>query len=276
MNLSPENIKQLSEVAIENAVTRAPKIIWAIFTLLIWLWIIKMLGKVAKKWFKKTKIDTTVAKFLTSMITVGLKILLLIAVAGQFGVETTSFIAIIWAAGLAIGLALQGSLANFAGGVLILLFKPYKVGDLIETQGIFGKVEEISIFVTKIFTPENKTAIVPNGPIANGNIINYTTQGNIRVDVNVGVAYNEDIDNAKKVLMEVITNNPDVIQSHGGNGVFVNELADSSVNFIVRWFTQPEKYRDVYFWLTEGSKKALDKAGIDIPFPHRVIHTVGN
>lgn len=190
----------------------------------------------------------------------------------MFGVETTSFIAILWAAWLAIWLSLQWSIANFAWWVMNLVFKPYEVGDLIETQDVFGKVQEISIFVTKIITPENKLAIIPNWPIANANIINYSKLWEIRVDVNIWIAYDEDIDATRSILLEVINSAKHTISNHPWNWVFVSELADSSVNLIVRWYTQPATYRDTYFSLTEWAKKALDTAGISIPFPHRVIH----
>lgn len=271
--MSPEKIQEYLGILITETTKRAPTVIWALLTLIIWLWIIGKLTKLVKKWFETSKLDPTVSGFLASIAAVLMKVLLLVSVAGMFGIETTSFIAMLWAAWLAVGMALQGSLSNFAWGVLTLVFKPYKVGDLIETQGVFGKVEEIQMFVTKISTPDNKTAIVPNGPIANGNIINYTEKGEIRVDVNVGIAYDEDIDNARAVLEKVIKTQPALISEHPGSWVFVNELADSSVNLIVRWFSAPGAYRDAYFGLTEWSKKALDREGISIPFPHRVVHT---
>ncbi len=250
-----------------------PTILWALATLIIWLRAIKHIGKIAAKWFTASKMDITVSKFLVSLITAVLKILLVISVAGMFWVQTTSFIAILWAAWLAIWMALQGSLSNFAGWVLNLIFKPYEVGDLIETEWVFWKVTDIEIFVTKLLTPDNKIAIIPNGPIANGNIINYSKQWEIRVDVAVWIAYDEDIDNTRAVLTKVIEENPFVINNHSWNWIFVNELADSSVNLIVRWYVKPQSYRDAFFTLTEQSKKALDSAGISIPFPHRVIHT---
>ena len=272
--LNPEAFSSLGTQAMDLATSRGPKIIWALLTLWIWLRVIKKVAKIAAKWFEKSKMDLTVSKFLSSIISVGLKVLLLVSVAGMFGIETTSFVAILWAAWLAVGLALQWSLANFAWGVLILIFKPYQVWDLVEGQGVLGTVKEISIFTTNLLTPENKIAIIPNGSMANGNITNYTSEWVIRVDVAVGIAYDEDIDNARTVLSKVITSDTNVMQDHPGNGIFVAELADSSVNLIVRWFTHPSKYRDVFFGMTEASKKALDAGGIDIPFPHRVIHTV--
>jgi small conductance mechanosensitive channel len=190
----------------------------------------------------------------------------------MIGVKTTSFIAILWAAWLAVWLALQWSLANFAGGVLILLFKPYKVGDYIQSQWEEGTVDEINIFNTKIVTPENKIAIIPNGAVANGNIVNFTWHKTRRVDVAVWIAYNEDIDKTRKVLEAVLDNNAFVVEKTW-TWIYVTELADSSVNLIVRWFAKQEEYRNAFFSLTEEAKKALDNNGISIPFPQRVMHT---
>jgi small conductance mechanosensitive channel len=190
-------------------------------------------------------------------------------VAAKLGVETTSFAAIIGAAGLAIGLALQGSLSNFAGGTLIMIFKPYKVGDLIEAQGEIGTVKEIEIFTTKLIGVTNKEIIIPNGSLSNGNIINYTSLGTRRVDLVFGVSYDADIKETKNVLMNVLTSNPKVINDPEPT-VNVVELADSSINFAVRPWCKSEDYWDVYFEVTEATKEALDKAGIEIPYPHQV------
>jgi len=174
-----------------------------------------------------------------------------------------------------VGLALQGSLSNFAGGVLVMIFKPFRLGDLVETQGVLGVVKDIDILNTKLITPQNKLAIIPNGPIANGNIINYTAEGKMRVDTVIGVGYGEDIKQTKEVLLEVLTSNDKVLKDPAPS-VNVLELADSSVNFAVRPFCKPEDYWDVYFATYEGCKIALDKAGIEIPYPHSVeIHKEG-
>ena len=204
-----------------------------------------------------------------------LKVLLIIIVISTLGVDVTTFAAVLAAAGLAVGMALQGSLSNFAGGVLLMIFKPYKIGDLIEAQGELGVVKEIEVFTTKLTTPENKLAIIPNGAMANGNIINYTAEGKIRVDTVIGVGYGEDIKKTKAVLLEVLTSNELVLKDPAPS-VNVLELADSSVNFAVRPFCKPEHYWDVYFATYEGAKLALDKAGIEIPYPHQVeIHKEG-
>ena len=231
-----------------------------------------MLVKITKKVMNKQKVDLTLQHFLGDLINWTLKALLFITVVSQLGVATASFTAIIGAAGLAIGLALQGSLSNFAGGTLIMIFKPYKIGDLIEAQGVLGVVKEIQIFTTHVNTPGNKLAIIPNGALSNGNIINYTAEGKLRVDLTFGVSYDANIKETKDILMNVLTENSKILQDPAPT-VNVSELADSSVNFAVRpWVNTPD-YWDVYFQTTENVKIALDKAGIDIPFPQRVNHT---
>jgi small conductance mechanosensitive channel len=198
-----------------------------------------------------------------------LKIVLIIVVLGTLGVETTSFAAILAAAGLAIGLALQGSLANFAGGVLIMLFKPMKIGDLIEAQGEIGVVKEIEIFTTRLIGLSNKEIIIPNGALSNGNIINYTTQGTRRVDLVFGVSYDADIKQAKDLLINLLLSHPKILKEPVPS-VNVIELADSSVNFAVRPWCKSDDYWAVYFEITESAKEALEAAGIEIPYPHRV------
>ena len=241
----------------------------AIAIYIIGSWIIKKLMKVIKAVMSKKSYDESLQKFLVNLVGWALKIFLIITVVGTLGVETTSFAALIAAAGLAIGMALQGSLSNFAGGVLLMIFKPYKIGDLVEAQDALGVVKEIEIFTTKLVSPDNKLIIVPNGAMANGNITNYTAEGKIRVDTVIGVAYEEDIKQVKDVLLKVLTDNPKVLKNPAPS-VNVMELADSSVNFAVRPFSKPEDYWDVYFETYENCKIALDKAGIEIPYPHEV------
>ena len=246
-----------------------PKALTALAILIIGLFVIKMLVKITKKVMNKQKVDLTLQHFLGDLINWTLKALLFITVVSQLGVATASFTAIIGAAGLAIGLALQGSLSNFAGGTLIMIFKPYKIGDLIEAQGVLGVVKEIQIFTTHVNTPGNKLAIIPNGALSNGNIINYTAEGKLRVDLTFGVSYDANIKETKDILMNVLTENSKILQDPAPT-VNVSELADSSVNFAVRpWVNTPD-YWDVYFQTTENVKIALDKAGIEIPYPHQV------
>ncbi|WP_350292120.1 mechanosensitive ion channel domain-containing protein [uncultured Croceitalea sp.] len=264
-----ENAQIWIDKGIDFIVEYGPKVLGAIAIYIIGSWVIKKIVKAVSKVMSKGSYDTSLQKFLTNLISWGLKIFLIITVISTLGVETTSLAAVIAAAGLAVGLALQGSLSNFAGGVLLMIFKPYKIGDLVEAQDVLGVVKEIEIFTTKLVSPDNKLLIVPNGAMANGNITNYTAEGKIRVDTVIGVAYEEDIKQVKEVLMEVLTSNPKVLQDPAPS-VNVLELADSSVNFAVRPFAKPEDYWDVYFATYENCKLALDKAGIEIPYPHEV------
>ena len=254
------------------AIQYGTKIVLAIVTLVIGLWIIKMIMKAITKGLSKSEMDSSLRGFVLSLAGWALKIFLFITVIGQLGVETTSFAAVIAAAGLAIGMALQGSLGNFAGGALILLFKPFKIGDLIEAQDAMGVVKEIQIFVTKIITPDNKEVILPNGALSNGNITNYSTTGHLRVDLTVGISYGDDIEKAKTVIMDTLMKDPKVLKTPAPT-VAVGELADSSVNILVRPHATVADYWDVYFKSLQDVKVALDNAGIEIPFPQQVNHT---
>ncbi|MFD1616522.1 mechanosensitive ion channel family protein [Gelatiniphilus marinus] len=251
------------------------KILGAILIWIIGSWLIKKILKTSKKLMSKREYDESLQKFLLNLLGWIFKIVLIVVVLGTVGVETTSFAAILAAAGLAIGLALQGSLGNFAGGVLIMIFKPFKIGDLIEAQGEIGVVKEIEIFTTKLTGLSNREIIIPNGSLSNGNIINYTTEGTRRVDLTFGVGYDSDIKKTKAVLMQVLTSHPKVLKDPAPT-VNVSELADSSINFAVRPWSTADDYWDVYFGITEDVKEALDKAGIEIPYPHQVeIHKEG-
>ncbi|BAO75102.1 mechanosensitive ion channel family protein [Winogradskyella sp. PG-2] len=247
----------------------APKIIAAILIWIIGSWIIKVIKNVLRKTLNKGDYDESLKKFLLNLINWVLKIVLIVVILGTVGIETTSFAAILAAAGLAIGMALQGSLGNFAGGVLLMIFKPIKIGDLIEAQGELGVVKEIEIFTTKLLTPTNKEVIIPNGALSNGNIVNYSTEGKLRVDLTFGVGYDSDIKQTKEVLLKVLTSNPKVFKDPAPT-VNVSELADSSVNFAVRPWCTVADYWDVYFDTHENAKEALDAAGIEIPYPHAV------
>ncbi|MBC2839464.1 mechanosensitive ion channel family protein [Robiginitalea sp. SC105] len=246
-----------------------PRLIGAILLYFVGAWVIRKITGALRRMMERSNYDKSLQRFLMNLISWGLKVFLILVVISQLGVDVTTFAAAIAAAGLAVGLALQGSLSNFAGGVLIMIFKPYRIGDLIEAQGLLGVVRDIDILATKLSTPQNKLAIVPNGAMANGNIVNYTTQGKIRVDTVVGVGYGEDIRKAKEVLLGVLTAQEKVLKDPAPS-VNVLELADSSVNFAVRPYCKPEDYWEVYFATYEGCKLALDQAGIEIPFPHRV------
>lgn len=260
-----EYIDQLKVVLVEYT----PKILMAVAMLIIGLIVIKVIVNTTKKILKKREVDITLQKFLGNLLNWILKILLFITVIAKLGVETASFAAILAAAGLAVGLALQGSLANFAGGVLIMIFKPMKVGDLIQAQGETGVVKEIEIFTTKLTGLSNREIIIPNGSLSNGNIINFTTEGTRRVDLVFGVSYDADIKQTKDVLMSVLASHPKILKDPAP-AVTVLELADSSVNFAVRPWCNTADYWSVYFDVTENTKIALDKAGIEIPYPHQV------
>jgi len=252
-------------------ITYAPQLALALVTLFVGLWIIKVVSSGLKKAFTKSQMEATLQKFLESLIGVGLKALLFISVASMVGIETTSFIAILGAAGLAVGLALQGSLGNFAGGVLILLFRPYKVGDFIETCGHSGVVRQIAIFNTIMTTGDNKTIILPNGSVSNGAITNYSTQATRRVDIVFGVGYGDDLKKAKDVLTGLIEADTRILQDPAPM-IVVSALGDSAVNITTRSWVTAADYWPVYFDLMENAKLALDEAGISIPYPQRDVH----
>lgn len=255
--------------SIEFAVEFGPKIIGAILIWIIGSWVIKTILKQSSKLMDKRGYEKSLQKFLINLLGWSLKIILIVTILGALGIETTSFAAILASAGLAVGLALQGSLSNFAGGVLIMIFKPFKIGDLIEAQGEIGAVKEIEIFTTKLTGLSNKEIIIPNGTLSNGNIVNYSSEGTRRVDLTIGIGYDEDIKQAKAVLLKVLNDNPKVLKDPAPT-VNVSELADSSVNFAVRPWSTTADYWDVYFGTLENCKIALDEAGIEIPYPHSV------
>lgn len=255
----------------EMGLAYAPKLALAIVTLIIGLWIIKGVGKLLQLSMGKSQVDPTLAPFIGNLVSWTLKALLFISVASMVGIATTSFIAVLGAAGLAVGLALQGSLANFAGGVLIMIFKPYKVGDLIETDGHLGVVKEVQIFNTILTSPQHKRIIVPNGSASNGAIVNYTVEGKIRVDLGIGISYDADIKKAKQLLLDLMTKHEKVI-AEPAPFVGVSEMADSSVNLVVRPHCKPEHYWDVFFDINEQMKIELDNNNITIPFPQRDVH----
>jgi small conductance mechanosensitive channel len=242
--------------------------------LAIWFvgsWLIKKIKNLLIKAMAKTEYDESLERFISNLIVGLLKVILVIIILGQMGVETTSFAAILAAAGLAIGLALQGSLSNFAGGILIMIFKPYRIGDFIEAQGEKGVVKEIEIFTTKLNTADNKEVIIPNGTISNGNITNYSTEKTRRIDITMGVSYDADIKQTKDLLMKIMTDHPKVLKDPAPI-VVLGELADSSVNFKMRPWSLTEDYWDIYFEIMETCKIELDKAGIEIPYPQMDIH----
>lgn len=264
-------LQSYSDQAIQLAMTYGPQLLMAIITLVIGLWIIKFIVRIADKAMTRAKLELSLQRFLASFIGIILKVLLIISVASMVGIATTSFIAILGAAGLAVGLALQGSLANFAGGVLILLFKPFKVGDFIDAQGYMGTVHAIQIFNTILKTPDNKTIIIPNGPLSNGSMTNFSTEPTRRVDMTFGIGYEDDIAKAKSVLNRLVTEESRVLKEPAFQ-IVVGELGESSVNFTVRVWCNASDYWGIYFDMQEKVKYAFDKEGISIPFPQRDVH----
>ncbi len=247
-----------------------PKVLGAIVVFVLGLYVINWLTRQMSRSMERRQIDFSLQSFLRSMISIGLKILLLITVAGMLGIQTTSFIAVVGALGLAVGLALQGSLANFAGGVLMLVFKPFKVGDLIESQGQTGVVSEIQIFNTILLTPENKTVILANGAVSNNTIINYSKHGNLRVDITMAVSPSNDIQKVKKVVEDELMNFPKVLKDPKPS-VNVQRVGDGMITLAVRPFATVADYWDVYFGVQEKLKNAFDQNDIAAPIPTRVI-----
>jgi len=247
------------------------KVIAAIAVLIIGRWIAKGLTSLTRRAMGKAKVDTMLASFIGNLVYAALLTFVVLAAINQLGVQTTSFIAVIGAAGLAVGLALQGSLANFAAGVLIIIFRPYKVGDYIEGGGVAGTVEEVQIFTTVLKTPDNKTVIVPNGHIMAGTITNYSARAERRIELVVGVGYDADLDKTRQVLTEIL-NQDERILPDPAPVIGVSELAESSVNFVVRPWVKTADYWPVFFDLNERVKKRFDAEGINIPFPQRDVH----
>lgn len=247
------------------------KVLAAIIIFFVGRWIARALKNLTERMMKKKEVDPTLISFVGDMIYVSLLVFVIIAAVSQLGVQTTSFIAVIGAAGLAIGLALQGSLANFAAGFLLILFHPFKEGDFIEGAGVLGVVEKISIFVTEMKSPDNKKIIIPNSKLTGDNIINYSANETRRVDLIIGVSYGDDLQKVKQVLEDILAKDSRVLKDPKPT-IAVSQLADSSVNFVVRPWVKTGDYWSVYFDTTENVKTRFDAEGICIPFPQRDVH----
>jgi small conductance mechanosensitive channel len=267
-----EQLSTYSDRLIDWLFTYGPKLLGAIIVFILGLYVTNWITRQISRAMNRRHLDVSLQSFLSSMISVGLKILLLITVAGMLGIQTTSFIAVIGALGLAVGLALQGSLANFAGGVLILVFKPFKVGDLIESQGQTGVVSEVQIFNTILLTPENKTVILANGAVSNNTIINYSRQGTLRVDITLAVAPSNDIQLVKKVVEEEMMRDPKILKDPKPS-VNVQRVGDGMITLAVRPYANASDYWDVFFGVQEKLKTAFDQHNIAAPIPTRVILT---
>lgn len=264
-------MENLIEKVLELLTVYGLKVLAAIVVFIIGRWVAKGLRNLARRVMEKKGVDPTLISFVVNLTYIALLVFVIIAALGQLGIQTTSFIAIIGAAGLAIGLALQGSLSNFAAGFLMIIFRPFKVDDFIEGAGTAGTVEEIQIFTTTLKTPDNKTVIIPNASLTSGNIVNWTVKGTRRVDLVMGIGYEDDIDKARKIMEDVIATDERILKDPAPM-IAVAELADSSVNFTVRPWAKAGDYWGVYFDLNEKIKKAFDAEGISIPFPQRDVH----
>jgi small conductance mechanosensitive channel len=270
-----ENFQGYMDKAVELVIVYAPKFVLAIIVLILGLWVIRIFLKGMEKAMVKANTDESLRKFFHSLVSALLKIVLLVSVASMVGIATTSFVAILGAAGLAVGLALQGSLANFAGGVLILFFKPFKVGDVIDAQGHLGKVHSIQIFNTVLKTFDNKTVIIPNGAISGGSLTNFSTEPTRRVDMTFGIGYGDDILKAKKILHRLVEEDSRILKDPAST-IAVSELGDSSVNFVVRVWCNAADYWNIFFEMQEKVKLTFDQVGISIPFPQRDVHLYQN
>jgi len=271
MNLENIDFEFYLQKLLETSSEILPKILWAIVFLFVGLFVIKKINLLLKKTFEKTKLDETLESFMQSFVSIGLKILLFISIASMLGVETTSLAALLGAAGLAVGLALQGSLANFAGGILILIFKPFKVGDYIAAQGFKGTVKDILIFNTILKTSDNKKVILPNGNLSNDALVNYTANKQRRVDFIFGIGYDDDLKKAKNILEKILKSEKRILKNKDIL-IAVGNLGDNSVDLFVRVWVKTDDYWDVYYHITENVKLTFDKEKISFPYPQRDIH----
>lgn len=261
----------VSFISPEVIISWGTKLVAAALILLIGNWLAKWAGAIFVKVMGRHNVDITLVKFLRNIIYYALLAAVVIAAAGQLGINTSSFLAVVGAAGLAIGLALKDSLANFSSGVMLILFRPFKVGDAVTVAGETGAVEEITIFNTVMNTPDNQRKIIPNGLITSGPITNITANDTRRVDMVFGIGYDDDIKQAQDILQSIVSQAPGVL-SEPAPSIAVSELADSSVNFVVRPWVKTGDYWDVKFYLTEKIKLAFDEAGISIPYPQQDVH----
>lgn len=247
------------------------KIVAALLIFFIGRWIAKMVQNGLERGMLKAHVDPVLVTFTVNMTFAALMVFVVLAALGQLGVQTTSFIAVLGAAGLAVGLALQGSLSNFASGVMIIIFRPFKIGDYVEGGGVSGVVKAIHIFTTTLTTPDNKRVIVPNSKMMGDNITNYSAEGTRRVDLTASISYGDSIDKAKAALMDLLVKDPRVLKDPAPF-VGVSAMAESSIDFAVRPWVKVEDYWDVFFALNEAIKKRFDAEGLSIPFPQRDVH----
>jgi small conductance mechanosensitive channel len=269
--MDQESIEEIMQMVTANAIDWGIKIVLALAIFFIGKWLAKKITDLIRKAMTSKDVDPTLSAFIVNIIYYLALAFIGIAALSQVGIQTASLVAVIGAAGLAIGLALQGSLSNFAAGVMLILFRPLKVGDFVDAGGAMGSVKEVGIFCSTILTGDNKTVIVPNSNITGGNITNFSTQPERRVDLVIGVSYDADIKMVKEVLSEVVNADARVLQEKGIT-IGLLELADSSVNFAVRQWVKSADYWGVYFDLMENIKLRLDAEGIEIPYPQMDVH----
>lgn len=267
------DLEKMIPLVSEYAIAYGIKFVLAIAIFVVGKWVAKLVAHFIYSSLEKKGVDLTLAKFVNNIVYYALLIIVIIAALGQLGIQTASFVAIIGAAGLAIGLALQGSLANFAAGVLIILFRPIKTGDFVEVSGVMGSVSEISIFATTLLTGDNKTVIIANADVTGGNITNYSTQPTRRVDLVVGVAYDSNIQQVKNELTALADADSRILKDPGVT-VGVVELGDSSINLVFRPWVNAADYWDVYFDLNEKIKGRFEEVGIGIPYPTMDVNVV--
>lgn len=266
MTLNPNNVTTYADAIIKTLVDYSPKLISAILILVVGLYAIRLINRLIRKIMVKRDLDPTLTRFLADILLWVLRVLLFVSFIDKLGIGTSSFVAVLGAMGLAVGLSLQGSLSNFAGGMLIIVFKPFKVGDVIEAQGITGTVNEIQIFVTKLLNATNQTIFIPNGSLSNGTITNYSMQGSRKADLTISISYETDIRKAKEIILEVLNNNPKVLKTPAAD-VSVKTLTDSSIQLAVRPWAKNEDFWGVYADTLENCKLAFDAAGIELqPF----------
>ena len=250
-----------------------PSLIGAIIVLFVGVWICRLIRKFVRRLMVARSVDITIQNFVNELLRWVLYIILFLTVIQKVGVPVSSFLGALAAAGVAIGLALQGSLSNFAGGIMLLILKPFRIGDSIEVEGHLGTVERIGMFYTTIIKFGNERVIIPNGPLFSDNIINYSQNPTRRDNIIVGIGYGSDLKKAKEILYSLTQSCPTALQDPAPV-VYVNELADSSVNFTVRVWSKTEHYWDTHFYLIEQIKLTFDKEGIEIPFPQRDVHII--
>ena len=266
------NLSNAVDGLIGQAVAWAPKLVSAILVLIIGFWIVGWISRLVRKAMDRSGLDKDVQPFLTSLVSVLLKVLVVITAAGVIGVEVTAFAALLAAAGLAVGMAMQGTLGHFASGVMVLIFKPYRVGDLVDLQGQLGHVEEIQVFNTIITTLDNKRVIIPNGVATSGIITNLSTKGKLRVDLNVAMPYEEDFEKVQAIIRKALDTVADRLSDEPT--IEIEKFDENNVLLAVRPFATPEKYWDVYFNSYSAIKKAFGEAGIEVAYPARRVKNI--